>query len=297
MIKITTIKKDDTYYVQQRGVAVEGRWIINGKIAEHTLFDKAWLKIDEAPTSLEVVRKSRQVFKHFKLSDEFEATARIPAIADLEFFGLRQHLGEPTKNARIFDMYERVYDEIPEQQETIEAEFVIVDEDAELIVTAFPIVPQFPVSLEFHPVSFYKYPCSVTSKELLKYIKAALKDHITTSGYTHLTISADFDDWFRVVRSVKVIHEEGETVLQPKGRKTVEVIKPLREIASTVLSISAIPRDVAEFIAPLSADNYFALKTKADELVAQFTTRLDAKDTVCPTCHGYGVIVQPAPAG
>ena len=291
--KMLAIKKDGRYYFQPSPylpLRVEYGDIlkVNGVPVNQCPGNSRWYFADAAqlggaPQVVSIQKPQTTEPSHYELKPEFSSLSHLSPTVELDFFVYDDD--DERKNDEIFGLYQMVRRVVPSHDLRLEDVTVdIVDEDCEPITLAFEVISKFPYALDFHPVSYYKYPCAVSSKESFRYVTRALKERIAQQGNS-VEVSYTPDYSFYVKQSLPVEHQEN--VVSKTGRsggRGKVTVSPLRSIQRSLIELKM--GDLPQ----LEAENYFALKAKLDAYVEERMKALDGGVKVCRYCKGYGVL-------
>ena len=291
-MELIAIKKDGIYYCRENDkYPHEIPNDINLKFNTLRLksFDQKWAVFKTLPTSAETRTPGKVIITEYRLKDSYTATIKTPLILPPIAFECIDYETSEFENQEIRGLYNAIEKQIPDTWETIPLEIDIIDEDCEpLINPKYEFHTTFPYYIENHEVVRHKYPCYIPGKDVFQLIRTAVKEKLPKQ----CIISSDYDFHFVVRTKIPVIHEETHKVDISKmvSKKPKMVIKPLRDIYTTIIDIQPENKYNSTLIPDIHANNYKHLESNVDYIIQTYLNKLSWKPTVCPHCKGYGWI-------
>jgi hypothetical protein len=258
------------------------RFLFDGKPPEKTQLND-WFKIADVPTKVELIRAPTQKILGYKLKLGYAPSERLLANVDSAFISENEEFGM---------FYERITEEIPQENELIEFDLhVIAEKDKwEPVRTDFKLKYGLIDRLTLHPVLLPERPCELSREESYKIIREYVKANINPKvAY----VSSDYDFCFGVSKTIPL----NESVPYQKDVSSYRARKPKYETAyqtgRKVLVYETAPKPYQSYpvCEPFWGENYEALKRNIDAFLKELIEKINEPLCDCPTCKGRGVII------
>jgi hypothetical protein len=292
-LDLVAIKKNDKYYLRDKNKypsTFDDESRLRFDVDRCESFSEKWLVFDALPTFAKKCIVGRNLLIGFCLKDGFQITDRTPTVLPSDAFDEDDDYDDSDyfhKNADIRGLYDCEYEKLPDVWETVDLTIQFIDHDCEpLIKTKYKFATDFPHYIDHHGVVRHKYPCTIKAVDVFKYITNAVKDDLPE----HCYISSDFDFHFAVDVRIPVLHEETHRVDKSSwnSRKPKWVDTPLREVQKCIINICTPNHGYGDVVVTVSADNYYDLEKKMDDIIQSYLDLLQTKPVMCPYCKGHG---------